>query len=1285
MKNEMFFHPNGTVKKLVINMKEGKQMLKNKRVVKALTIGLATVLATPSMTAFAAVEDPNTLDENQEQQVTNTPVVVSQNDLNQIQKAQDALVEAENKEKEVMKDAIEEIKPFDGMTDAGLGIIAGLEDNNIPTLEFDKEKNKLTFEDRSDSANEFEEETSEDLEDVVEELNKGRDNLDEALNGEGGVNDKIAASEEASREANVAAASAAGELLKVDDAKKAADQATTSVAAGAQAKIAEDAVTAANGFATEADKKADEAQKLYEKAEEAYRAAAKDAADAKAKAQEALDEGLEDAAEAVEYAKAAEAVALGLEKEMEAYHTEALKYEQNVNTELGKAQEELGDLISNGKDLWETWNTKHDEYDEATQNWRDMFDAVVEAEKTYNSKDGTVQDIKKQIKDLEKSLKTARETLARLEGEQREAQKALNSEDPKANKAAKDLIDAINDNDDITETQIKLSKHQKALKVAQDAVKAIEAALKNAEDKQAEAEGKITELTTDIDAIKGKYGDISNDQDTVLSNTATAEDKKLAIENLIGKVAGGKDAAKATELDESWRELFPNGLFTDGTKVYTYEVEGNVIRVIECTEDLKPIFKDKTETTKDLSEEDFNNAIKDLIDNTYTYEETTIPGELTHYIISYTEDSTTVARGDSNKYDKIGQKGSYTHGGITYVAEYDKYRTKNGSYTGWAYLGFDGYYHIISAPGQLKKIQITVPGETVSNKKIAASELSQYKDKKNLTKEEVWSDPVTTYTLTKTIIKSEDYTDPNSEEYKNRKKYLEDSGLLVKIDTSSETTGEDVNKPLMWSGGTSKPDYDENGEIKGNCTVTIFGGLSGDYVCSTADGTLKYENGQWHYYSRSAKKFKPLETKRTASVNDSNSKYQVHQSYEGTTTVYTLYFKEQEQDGSTTSYKATENKTDFDKVLSALVAARTTAQDVYDRAQDVKDAKDAYDKALEKYKAADSALTKAKEAVEAQNGVIGGLEKNKKTLEDNLKEARKARNEAGNELSQARWNMYQADIDAAKATAALDKATADIWSNNWAIIRKAGNVAELQKEYDNAKKASEYWKNKASVAKSLAEEATKARELAEAAEQKVKEITLSDIGADALQAALDELAIAEAAYKAAQEKAAAAAEDAKSAAEVYQQILARVQALIDAENAASGAGAGEGEGAGAGETTTGGAVVLATIPTGEEVPGAPAAPVAGGAGVAANVAPAAEATTVDIAPQNSALAATVPEDNKSDDGLATILPQGPALAADIADTEHLTWWWLLVVAVLGGTGYAMYKKFQTKKEEKVTK
>ena len=36
-----------------------KRMLKNKKVVKALTIGLAALMATPTMTAYAQEENPN--------------------------------------------------------------------------------------------------------------------------------------------------------------------------------------------------------------------------------------------------------------------------------------------------------------------------------------------------------------------------------------------------------------------------------------------------------------------------------------------------------------------------------------------------------------------------------------------------------------------------------------------------------------------------------------------------------------------------------------------------------------------------------------------------------------------------------------------------------------------------------------------------------------------------------------------------------------------------------------------------------------------------------------------------------------------------------------------------------------------------------------------------------------------------------------------------------------------------------------------------------------------------
>ena len=101
----MFFHPNGTVKKLVFNMKEGKHMLKNKRVVKALTIGLATVLATPSMTAFAAAPgEAPTADDNQADltvDVVKEPVVVASENEQAIKDASKLTDDAQKAEQKV--------------------------------------------------------------------------------------------------------------------------------------------------------------------------------------------------------------------------------------------------------------------------------------------------------------------------------------------------------------------------------------------------------------------------------------------------------------------------------------------------------------------------------------------------------------------------------------------------------------------------------------------------------------------------------------------------------------------------------------------------------------------------------------------------------------------------------------------------------------------------------------------------------------------------------------------------------------------------------------------------------------------------------------------------------------------------------------------------------------------------------------------------------------------------------------------------------------------------------
>jgi hypothetical protein len=467
--------------------------------------------------------------------------------------------------------------------------------------------------------------------------------------------------------------------------------------------------------------------------------------------------------------------------------------------------------------------------------------------------------------------------------------------------------------------------------------------------------------------------------------------------------------------------------------------------------------------------------------------------------------------------------------------------------------------------------------------------------------------------------------------------------------------------------------YKNKKEIKG-----CFGSLS------------NWGGKQVHEYKNY--KVETLSPEEAAKVKNATLKIAKTETKEVDTTTYTVYYLKEEETEKTTGYKY--NKGDSEDIanLAKKNTERGLAADLQSRAQNIINLKSAYDTQLSNYL---SARAIAKGELDTANTDVTNAETalNNKNYSKLISDAQQAASNAKQTRQNAvnKVKEYTAKENAAYWTAwgkykalefayqRYDGAQSDVDNQKAVVGRLSGELNSWTATYNKYKKNAE-------IAERLATKATEARVASENAKLAFDKIAKSNLGAAAIAEAEARVKATWEAYLLARAAADQARKDADEAASEYQQILARVQALIDAENAAAGAGAGEGEGAGAGETTTGGAVVLATIPTGEEVPGAPAAPVAGGAGVAANAAPAAaEATTVDIAPQNSALAATVPEDNKSDDGLATILPQGPALAADIADTEHLTWWWLLVVAVLGGTGYAMYKKFQTKKEEKVTK
>lgn len=93
-----------------------------------------------------------------------------------------------------------------------------------------------------------------------------------------------------------------------------------------------------------------------------------------------------------------------------------------------------------------------------------------------------------------------------------------------------------------------------------------------------------------------------------------------------------------------------------------------------------------------------------------------------------------------------------------------------------------------------------------------------------------------------------------------------------------------------------------------------------------------------------------------------------------------------------------------------------------------------------------------------------------------------------------------------------------------------------------------------------------------------------------------------------------------------------------------------------------------------------------GAGNAAGNAAAGNQGVVTIEDEASPLAASIDdqdatdtEQNKEDAQSVTIEDEASPLDASI-DQEKMSWWWLLIVLVLGATGYEMYRKHQEKKK-----
>ncbi|MBO4809699.1 MAG: hypothetical protein J5537_11725 [Lachnospiraceae bacterium] len=1291
-------------------------MLKNKRVVKALTIGLATVLATPSMTAFAAApgEMPTSDDKNTDVTVeVKEPVVVASENEQAIKDASKLTDDAQKAEQKVFGEAVSSMNPFDPAWDAKLGDVAFDESNDFIQPEFQPEFPYVSFVDPDNSANEFDDNAGDHLDDASDILDKGEEDLTEKL---GEFEEKIEAVDEATGKANDAQGHATAEAMNAEEAEKKANATTDIPAVQAQAGVASTAATNAASYAEDAQTEATNAYNYFVEARDKYEAAETIAKNANEAADKAVAEGLEDAEEAVKFAKQAEEDAKALKKEMDAALFKAKGTEVYYQGELFRIEKRLKDLASEKKQLDKDYAYAHDMYDKETEAWRDAFDAVSEARQALAEAPSQWEIIGDTLKvqALEKALIAAEKVLW-ADG--------------------KDFHDA--------KTKADSLKIKKELQDAYDLIKeAYEGKLEENQELKDAVQNDINVIDGKISDLKEKYGDnIGDIQATLLSDESTEEAKEAAVKNLINNI---------TSLDSAERfetTLFEGVLYkvtdADGkTQFYTYEIRDGVIYVAKVTETVENKIEyiistiEPTYTDYNTKEELEAAIAAGLLDGTYYYDE--VAGVITDsrptgkYNVTYTENE--YKRGYSDTYDVVGQAGKVVvYNRVKYGMFIDtETHTFNVKYmanpstgvVGWQfYYDEDEYYNtwypltyynmtvlfpnLVNAKNTndvLSHIYLNNIEVTVND--VYEGSLYWYQNKTNYSATAIYADtevPTTVYKLVSNV-KSKTGSDKQAiidEVGEDKVLKIVETTTPASHTVTEETvvdvyTGASTNH--FYNGRREAPELNEDGSIKYYCAFTI-GEKYGEYTYSTANGDLRWENNSWQVFRYDSKKGKYVWKNITAWWTDNNLSSHVVKEYKNFTTMsveeaakiknakgkvtrvvetvidvpesttYTVYYKGTDSVPTPTPV-TTYTTGDFAGIdsLSSLNKDKSDKNEELGTVVDYNTAKKAYDDAKSEMDAAWKKFVDAK-----KREIFIGIELWKAKKE--LNEAIAAKNKAEDDLAKAQWNFYWQDLKTAGAKAALDDVTGKLAYNAGATAYNKAAEKEVTKKLQEAKAKVGEYTYKARVAKTLATDAKKARKAAEKARDAIKNIKASNLGADALEAAYAELELAEKAYQEAQKAADLAKEEAAAAKKAYENILARIKTLQ------SSGGTSE---SGTESDITGAPTVFAGVTT-DVIPGNPAAPAVGGAGVAVNVAPAAADTTTELATPQTALAATVPEDNKSDDGLATILPQGPALAADIADTEHLTWWWLLVVAVLGGTGYAMYRKFQAKKEEKVTK
>lgn len=259
----------------------------------------------------------------------------------------------------------------------------------------------------------------------------------------------------------------------------------------------------------------------------------------------------------------------------------------------------------------------------------------------------------------------------------------------------------------------------------------------------------------------------------------------------------------------------------------------------------------------------------------------------------------------------------------------------------------------------------------------------------------------------------------------------------------------------------------------------------------------------------------------------------------------------------------------------------------------------------------------------------------------------------------------------------------------WTERRNTSNDDEVKAAIDAIEKSlADYAAKKDAAAVALAA-ALQAKADVEKAQLALDDLEIDD---SAYQTALEDLKLAQADYEKAAEDLEKADQAVEDAEQDYKDAAAELGRFIpDPSTGGESGGTTGGEGG-----TTGGTTPTVPVVPGAEIAegGAVVTPVATGAGAGAG------AAVVDIEDEETPLAAGIDNGNGNGDAnggdgeevlvagaeedetaIVAIEDEETPLAAGSGADGKMSWWWLLIVALLGATGYKMYKDHQKKKEE----